>query len=137
MGNSKKQLTNLHGLAIIVILLILTLTSPILFDNLAAKKRDQQRLMDMVDLQDKLKGYFIYNNSFPLSPEPIEINLKDFVSLELKKNGIEKKFIDPSYPKYSYTYQSDAGGKSYTITFCLETKSQKGYNKGCDNKIGF
>jgi len=42
---------------------------------------------------------------------------------------------DPLTPDYEYKYEPNTHRTSYTITWCMETDSVKGYTAGCSNTI--
>ena len=42
---------------------------------------------------------------------------------------------DPTDPTYTYQYISNAIGSTYTLNFCLETNTIRGYVQGCSNYV--
>ncbi len=126
-------------LELIVVIAIIALAFGILFavfDGILERGRDGRRLSDMSELRKALSLYTINRGRFPVSVNPVTITGSDeFSNLLLSEGVIQAVPADPLHPDFTYTYQSNSLGTSYTISFCLETDSVKGFTKGCGNTV--
>ncbi|MFQ5661923.1 MAG: type II secretion system protein [Candidatus Paceibacteria bacterium] len=123
----------LVSLAIIAVLLSVVL---ILMDNVREQTRDSKRMSDTREMSKALELYAVENGSFPIAVEAVTITGEDAVSTTLESaEAISEMPIDPTHPTTSYTYQSDAQGDTYTISFCLETNNIENYSQGCGNTV--
>ena len=106
------------------------------FQGVIERSRDDRRLSDMTQLRHALSLYATDRGRYPMASQPIAITGSDPVSTELLyESAINAIPTDPLTPDFEYTYQSNAIGTTYTLSFCLETDSVKSYTKGCNNKV--
>lgn len=125
----------------VVIALIGILSSIVLasFSEARARNRDGKRMSDIREIQKALSLYQIDNNKFPVPTNPtdtITITGDDEISTVLEEFGhISAVPVDPQYPNYSYTYETDTEGSDFTIGFCLETDTIRSFERGCGNTI--
>ena len=107
------------------------------FVNSRQKARDARRVSDLSSLTKALALYANINQQYP-STGGLTVTLTggDPVSLALTNAGVISMMpADPiSSGNYVYSYVS-ADGSGYTLRFCLETDSIKGYSEGCGNAI--
>ncbi len=124
-------------LELVVVIAIIALMSTFLisrFSGVLERSRDDRRLTDISDLRKGLSLYQINHGRFPVTIEPITITRTDAFSTTLLEDGSMKAIpADPLSPTYDYTYQSNALGTTYTLSFCLETDTIRNYTKGCGN----
>ena len=100
------------------------------------KSRDTRRIEDMNQIQKALSLYYVDNNRFPISESAVTIDGTDTLSTELINSGAMPTVAgDPVGVIYTYTYQTNAAGTDYTLTFCLETDTIPNYTEGCNNTI--
>jgi len=100
------------------------------------KGRDARRIQDVRELQEALNAYTISENVFPISPTAVTLDGTDTVSTALLNTGVLNAIPrDPQFPITEYAYQSDTGGSTYTISFCLETDSIPNFAQGCGNTL--
>ena len=123
----------LVSLAIIGMLFaaVLALTS-----GVREKARDAKRMSDVREISKALELYVVNTGNFPVETEAISITGDDTVSSVLEDELLISEVpTDPQYPTQVYTYQSDANGSTYTISFCLETDTIESFSQGCGNTI--
>lgn len=99
------------------------------FQKYRARARDAEREREIQELQKALALYVTNNRVFPIASGPI--TGLDALSLELIDAGaIPATPLDPfNTGEYVYTYDSSAG-RTYTITYTLETDTITGKKKG-------
>ena len=129
---------------VVGILALMAVVAMAVFSDVKAKSRDSRRLKDIRTLHEALAMYLDSHKTYPLvvvSPPGIAVNGSDVVSADLKNDGILKSNLsDPQAGQtiggevFNYYYYTDVQGKTYTITFCLETTSIAGKVKGCGNR---
>lgn len=107
------------------------------FGAVQRKGRDARRMSDVTAIHKALASFAVTSGGiFPVTTTPITLTGSDGFSTLLTNSGsINAVPHDPGSPAYEYTYVSDATGNTYTISFCLETDSIKGYAQGCGNTI--
>jgi len=128
--------TIIELLVVIAIIGLLTTGVLVFLDSTRTKSRDTRRMSDMQEIGKALGLYIINNDNFPVSAAPTTITGDDAVSTALEGDGVIVAMpTDPRHPTLSYTYQSDSAGRTYVLTFCLETDTIPGYAAGCDNTI--
>lgn len=122
----------LISIAIITMLLAITMT---LLSGVKEKNRDAKRMQDIHQLQNALNLYYANHSRFPIAATPINITGTDTFSEELEGDDVIPAVqTDPLYPAQAYIYESSSG-KTFTITFCLETDTIEGYSAGCGNTV--
>ena len=127
--------TGRHGFTLIELLVVTAIISMvgsvafIQFQGYRAKARDAEREREIQELQKALALYVTNNRIFPVASGPI--TGLDVVSLDLIDAGaLPAVPLDPfNTGEYVYTYDSSAG-KTYMITYTLETDSIPGKPKG-------
>jgi len=105
-------------------------------EHMQTKSRDTRRIEDMNQISKALELYHVSYFKFPKSTDEIVLIGTDDVSTALIEEGtISSISKDPLYPDYTYRYQTNSIGTSYTLRFCLETESIHGYHANCDNEM--
>ncbi|MEK7139930.1 MAG: prepilin-type N-terminal cleavage/methylation domain-containing protein [Patescibacteria group bacterium] len=128
--------TILELLVVVAIIAILSAVTLVLISATKERSRDAKRMSELRQLQTALNIYTAQVGRFPIAPSATPLSGTDPVSEALiDQDAIEAGPIDPLYPTYAYTYQTDAAGTSFSISFCLETDTIQGYTKGCGNII--
>lgn len=128
----KKGFTIIELLIVIAIMALLLATVFINIQNTNAKKRDAIRMANMNEI---FKALALYQNQVQKYPVYTgNITGSDSMSVTLQNtNLISKVPVDP-LASYSYTYTS-SNGTTFSLGFCLETNTIKGYSQGCGNTI--
>jgi len=126
--------TILELLVVIAIIGILSSVTLAFVSSVRQKSRDAKRVDDMGQISKALHLYAIDNAVFPIAVSEIDINGEtDALSVALEGAGsIPSVPTDPNAGT-PYTYQSN--GATYTLGFCLETDTIKGYAQGCGNTV--
>ena len=120
-------------LAIIAVLSAIAMAS---FGQVKQRGNDARRMQDIQTIQKALALYDTQHGAFPIAVSPTTLTGADAVSLALvNEPALPAMPRDPSYPVRAYTYQSNAVGNSYTLTFCLETNTILNYTSGCGNVV--
>lgn len=118
----------------VVIAVIALLMSVVLavWSGTKAKSRDTKRATDIKAIQDALALYNTSTQRFPVSADVLVLTGSDAVSLELIASGsIPAVPLDPlNNPPYQYSYQTDADGSTFIVTYYLETDSISGKSAG-------
>ncbi|MBU1160139.1 prepilin-type N-terminal cleavage/methylation domain-containing protein [Patescibacteria group bacterium] len=135
MKLKNKGFTIIELMVVVAIIGILAALITISFSDAKAKSRDSRRMEDLKSLSNALNLFYANFHRFPISAGAIDLDgtASDTVSNDLISNNAAAAPIkDPLSPATDYVYNS-TNGLDYTITFCLETNSIKGYIKGCTN----
>jgi len=133
---SAKGFTILELLVVVAIIAMLFSAISVILTGVKERSRDAKRMSDMRELQKSLNLYFTERNRFPISTTEILITGSDPLSLELENAFfITEAPADPLYPSsaFQYTYISSPAGSDFTLSFCLETDTIKGFAQGCGN----
>ena len=103
------------------------------------KGRDARRIQDVKELQKALSQYVFTNGTFPIATASTSLTGADSVSTALVGSQVMPVMSkDPLYPnplQSYYTYQSNATGNEFWISFCMETDSLPPYTTGCNNIV--
>ncbi|HEY4486944.1 MAG TPA: type II secretion system protein [Candidatus Paceibacterota bacterium] len=139
MPNSFQKKSGFTILELLVVMAIVALGLSIIsvfLVGLKAKSRDAARMSHLEEITKALNLYYTNNGKFPALTTETVITGSDALSDFLEGDGVIKEAQkDPSGGVNQYTYQSNANGTDYTITFCLETNSNKKYTEGCGNTM--
>ncbi len=105
--------------------------------HMQTKSRDTRRIEDMSQISKALELYHATEYKFPKSSNEVTLNgTSDILTTTLvPAEAISAISIDPLHPDYTYTYQTNSLGTTYTLRFCLETSSIPGYSQGCGNEM--
>lgn len=123
-------------LVVIAIIGLLTSVAMASFSQVQQRGRDARRIQDVQAISKAIALYDVNMGAFPISVAPTILNGTDAISLALVNAGtIPAVPRDPASPTYDYTYESNAAGNNYVITFCLVTDTIPGYNPGCLNTL--
>ena len=132
----EKGFTIIELLVVVAIIGLLASVVVLGLNDAQLKARDTQRLEQIQQISKALNIYYVNNNQFPIETTATTLTGSDDLSNALIAEGaILVVPADPRHPTYTYTYQSDASGSTYTLTFCLETDAIPGYVSGCTNTI--
>lgn len=139
MKFKNKGFTIIELMVVVAIIGILAALITISFSDARAKSRDGRRMEDLKSLSNAFNLYYSQFHRFPdTGGWDIELDgtISDSVSDTLiLNNSMPAPIRDPLSPGTDYVYNSPVGGLDYTITFCMETNSIKGYIKGCTNTL--
>jgi len=132
----KRGFTILELLVVVAIIAVLLSATAIVMSSSRAKSRDATRMAELRQIQNALNLYFTANNAFPVFATETTITGDDAFSLALENAGtIDEVPTDPNHPATPYTYQSNAEGTTYILSFCLETDTIAGFSQGCGNTL--
>jgi type II secretion system protein G len=128
---------------LLVVIAIIGLLASIIVANLSsaqAKSRDARRLEDIDAIKKALVLYSSDHNGYPLSVATTTLNGTDSVSTSLVSGGVISGIpLDPKFgsdpTNFHYNYSTNAAANSFTLNFCLETSSVRGYAAGCANSV--
>ena len=128
--------TILELLVVVAIIGILTALAMALLSDTRARSRDARRLSDVGEIEKALNLYYAGIGNFPISVSTTTITGDDAVSTALKnQNTISETPRDPLHDSYTYRYQSNDLGTTFTLYFCLETDTIQGFESDCSNFI--
>ncbi|MBI4120854.1 MAG: type II secretion system protein [Parcubacteria group bacterium] len=129
-----KGFTILELLVVLAVIGMLMSVVIVSMTGIKEKGRDATRLQHLQATQNALNLYYTNHSKFPVFASATTITGDDAFSVLLEGElFISEVPRDPQHPVRTYTYQSNASGSDYTITFCLETDSIQGYSQGCGN----
>jgi len=132
----RRGFTIIELLVVIAIIGLLAGIAIASVNNTQIRSRDANRIDSIQQIKKALSLYQIENRRFPIHSSGITISGDDALSSSLTTaEVIQSVPVDPLYPTYAYTYQSNTTGSTYVLTFCLETNSIPGYSAGCSNTI--
>lgn len=124
---------------LLVVIAIIGLLASIVTASLLSTQqnaRDARRVTDIKQIQNALELYSTTNNRFPIATTETTLTGADAVSTALLNAGaFDVVPLDPKYPTYAYTYQSNSSGTDYDLGFCLETDSIQLFSAGCGNTV--
>jgi type II secretion system protein G len=133
---TKQGFTLIELLVVVAIIGILSSVVSAQLSSVRQKSRDAKRITNVKEIQKALNLYQIDNTIFPIYTTAIPIDGSDAFSITLEASGLISEVpSDPLHPIYSYSYQSNATGSDYDITFCLETETIPNHDADCLNTI--
>ncbi|MFM2415035.1 MAG: hypothetical protein RI911_728 [Candidatus Parcubacteria bacterium] len=133
-AESSRGFTIVELLVVVAIITMLIGVLMYAFTDPKKNSRDAKRMSDIRDLAQALELYSIQSQAYPAAAALTTLSGTDPVSATLTSSGVLKKpVIDPLMPTYEYRYQTNSGGSTYNIQFCLETDRIHGYAIGCGN----
>jgi len=128
----KSGFTIIELLVVIAIMALLLAMAIVSISNINTKKRDAIRVTNMKEIFKALALYQNQTQKYPVYTG--NITGLDTMSTTLETaDAISKVPTDP-LASYNYTYTS-SDGSTFTLGFCLETDSIKGYSQGCGNTM--
>ncbi|MBI4117967.1 MAG: type II secretion system protein [Parcubacteria group bacterium] len=129
-----KGFTILELLVVLAVIGMLMSVVIVSMSGVKEKGRDATRMQHLQEVQNALNLYYTNHSKFPVFASATTITGDDAFSVVLEGELVISEVPpDPQHPVRTYTYQSNASGSDYTLTFCLETNSIKGYSMGCAN----
>jgi len=129
MNLKNKGFTIIELLVVVAIIGILTAVVLFSLNSSQAKGRDAKRDRDVHEIRSALDLYVTDTGSYPTDGTPNEIIIDgavDYVTVELTTGGQMR--VVPTDPVQNesedlvYTYQPSANAKSFTLSYCYETK---------------
>ena len=124
---------------LLVVIAIIGLLASIVIASLStvqAKARDARRVEDINQLQKALTIYLSNAGTYPVSVATTTLTSTSTVGAALiAGEAMPTMPKDPTDPTYTYQYISNAIGSTYTLNFCLETNTIRGYVQGCTNYV--
>jgi general secretion pathway protein G len=122
---------------LLVVIAIIGLLASIVLASLStvqAKARDTRRIEDVNQLQKALTLYSSDFGHYPIAAATTTLTSTSTVgSAIIASDAMSTMPRDPTI--FQYSYVSNADGSSYSINFCLETDTVRGYDEGCDNYV--
>lgn len=131
----QRGFTILELLIAIAIIGLLTAFAMAGFSRAKLKAQDTRRIEDVKEIQKALALYAAGNQTYPIAAARTNLTGSDSVSTALITFGTMPSMPRDPAPGRAYTYQSNAAGTTYTITFCLDTNTIPSYTQGCSNTI--
>jgi len=128
----KKGFTLIELLVVVAIMALLLALAVVSISNTNAKKRDALRMANMNEISKALSFYINQTQKYPIYTG--NITGSDSMSTTLQNAGAISKVPTDPLADYNYTYTS-SNGTTFTLGFCLETNTIKGYSQGCGNTI--
>jgi len=124
---------------LLVVIAIIGLLASIILASLSSaqiKARDARRIGDIDTLQKALALYASNAGVYPIATTQVALtNNSAPGSALIADNAISTMPTDPLAPTYQYEYVTDSNGSTYTLTFCFETNTIRGYSQGCSNTV--
>ena len=124
---------------LLVVIAIIGLLASIVIASLSSaqmKARDARRIGDMDSLRKALALYASNGGIYPIDAVGSALTSSSGAGAALVADGaIAAISKDPLDPTYQYEYITDATGSTYTLSFCLETNTIRGFSQGCGNTI--
>jgi len=113
--------TILELLVVLAVIGVLSSVIIVLTGNIRKDSRDARRMSDMREIHKALILYADNNRTFPIATTLTPITGTDAVSTILEASGVVSEIpIDPQHPTYTYSYQSDASGSTFTVSLPLK-----------------
>lgn len=134
---AKREYFSLIELVVFIVIAVAILLAALMYvDDVRAYLRDRARIADIRQIAIHLEQYRGNVTRYPIVSNRIQITGEDDLSHLIRREILVDQLpIDPLYPDYAYLYDSEANGRGYTLTFCLETNAMRGYTKGCGNQV--
>ncbi|MCI0620053.1 prepilin-type N-terminal cleavage/methylation domain-containing protein [Candidatus Wolfebacteria bacterium] len=123
---------------LLVVIVIIGILSGIVLASLnesRAKSRDARRVQDLHQIENALAIYSANNGLYPVAATEVTLTGSDTASTALIGGGMIPSMPQDPNNLAQYTYQTNAGGTTYTLGFCMETSSIGDYTADCDNTI--
>src|SRR3989344_3497265 len=134
MNTYRKGFTLIELLVVIAIIGLLASIVIASLSSVQSKARDAKRIEDVDQVRKSLTIFSSDFGNYPLATATTTLTATSTVGSAIISSGAMSTMPkDPSI--YQYSYVSDASGSTYSINFCLETSSIRGYAQGCDNYI--
>ncbi|MBI4079951.1 prepilin-type N-terminal cleavage/methylation domain-containing protein [Candidatus Kaiserbacteria bacterium] len=122
---------------LLVVIAIIGLLASIVVASLASvqgKGRDARRVADIDAIKKGLTIYSVDNGSFPIATATTTLAATSTVGAAIITSGAMTTIpTDPNGSQYKYV--SNTTGTTYTMNFCLETTSIKGFTADCNNYV--
>lgn len=115
-------------LELLIVIVIIGILALLIIPNITSapkKARDTQRKTDLRTIQKGLEEYFVSNNVYPSALTALEAGTPPIIKT------VPKDPKDPTAP-FTYSYNPDATGATYTLKGCLENGSDSGQNVSAD-----
>lgn len=135
MFKKNKAFTLIELLVVIAIIGILTTIAIVALQSSRADSRDAKRLADVRQIQKALEMYFLENGSYPAS---ITSGIASGTTVYMAQTPTAPTPADGECIDYYNTYIYTASGSSYTLDFCLGSKTGEfdaGYKRATNEGI--
>jgi uncharacterized protein (TIGR02145 family)/prepilin-type N-terminal cleavage/methylation domain-containing protein len=126
MKNNKSAFTLIELLVVVAIIGILSTLAVIALQSSRADSRDAKRLADVRQIQKALEMYFLENGSYP---SDISSGIASGTTIYMAQIPVAPTPADGECPSYNNTYTYTASSSSYTLDFCLGSKTGE-FNAG-------
>ena len=120
MLKKTKAFTLIELLVVIAIIGILTTIAIVALQSSRADSRDAKRLADVRQMQKALEMYFLENGSYP---SDISSGIASGTTIYIAQTPVAPTPADGDCPDYNNTYTYESTGSSYTLDFCLGSKT--------------
>lgn len=120
MFKKKKAFTLIELLVVVAIIGILSTLAVVALQSSRADSRDARRLADVRQIQKALEMYFLENGSYP---SDISSRIASGTTIYMAQIPVAPTPADGSCPTYNNTYTYASTGSSYTLDFCLGSKT--------------
>ena len=132
MGKKSFGFTLVELLVVVAIMALLLAIAMVGTEKINKQKRDAIRMANMNEIVKALSLYMNDKGQYPVYTG--SITGADAMSTVLKSAGVISTVPTDPLAGQDYTYTS-SDGKNFTLGFCLETDTIKGYAQGCGNTI--
>lgn len=135
MLKKTKAFTLIELLVVIAIIGILTTIAIVALQSSRADSRDAKRLADVRQMQKALEMYFLENGSYP---SDISSGIASGTTIYMEQIPVSPTPADGECIDYYNTYIYTASGSSYTLDFCLGSKTgelDSGYKRATNEGI--
>lgn len=120
MFKKNKAFTLIELLVVIAIIGILSTLAVVALQSSRADSRDAKRLADVRQIQKALEMYFLENGSYP---SDISSGIASGTTIYMAQIPVAPTPADGNCPSYNNTYTYVASSSSYTLDFCLGSKT--------------